>query len=125
MPDRTLHGFRADRPFRTLYRQFDGRPWEEWSLDDVARIRPQVQAALAGSRPHTIFCKTHLAVLKVRDHPTINMNVTAGAIYLVRNPLDVAISYANHQGLPLDRLIELHQTPSLEPRRATRSPSCV
>tara|TARA_Y100001934_G_scaffold96189_1_gene118838 strand:- start:15929 stop:16765 length:837 start_codon:yes stop_codon:yes gene_type:complete len=104
----------ANEAAASNFAEFDSRPWEEWSLEDVARIRPQVQAALAGSRLHTIFCKTHLAVLKVRDHPTINLNVTAGAVYLVRNPLDVAISYANHQGLPLDRLIELMNLPNYE-----------
>jgi len=101
------------------YDDLEPRPWEERSLEDVARLRPKVQATLAASRPHTIFCKTHLAVLKVRDQPTINLNATAGAIYLIRNPLDVAISYANHQGLSIDKLIELlnltnYETPNTE-----------
>jgi hypothetical protein len=41
-----------------------------------------------------------------RGHSTINFSVTAGAIYLVRNPLDVAISYAHHSGKALDFTIE-------------------
>jgi hypothetical protein len=97
----------------------DTRSWEEWSNDDVAIMRPQAQARLAASRPHTIFAKTHLAVLHLRGQPTINMNVTAAAVYLVRNPLDVVISFADHQGLTIDQQIELlnlrnYETPNAE-----------
>src|SRR5262249_40402331 len=37
---------------------------------------------------------------------TINFEVTAGAIYVVRNPLDVAISSAHHAGGPIDDAID-------------------
>ncbi len=89
------------------YQARDKRPWQEWTLEEVALMRPQVQAGIAALRPHTIFCKTHLAVLAVRGQPTINMNVTAGAIYLVRNPLDIVLSFSDHQGLTIDQTIEL------------------
>ena len=53
-----------------------------------------------------IFVKTHQAIVVDRGHPTINFAVTAGAIYIVRNPLDVAISYAHHLGQPIDFAID-------------------
>ncbi len=89
------------------FRELDPRPWEEWTNENVAKMRPYVQDKIAASQSHTVFVKTHLAVLQVRGHPTINMNATAGAIYLIRNPLDVVLSFADHQGLMIDRLIEL------------------
>ena len=51
--------------------------------------------------------KTHQALAIDRGHPTINFSVTAGAIYIIRNPLDVAISYAHHLGQSIDAAIEL------------------
>ena len=37
----------------------------------------------------------------------ITLEFTAGAIYVVRNPLDVALSYAHHLGATLDDIIDL------------------
>jgi hypothetical protein len=93
------------------------KPWEAWTPQDVARLRAAAQARLAASRPHTVFCKTHLAVQRRHGHPTINMEVTAGAVYLVRNPLDVAVSYADHLGFSIDDTVALmalegYETPS-------------
>lgn len=92
----------------------DDRPWQDWTPDDVAAARPKVQLEIAMARPHNVFCKTHLAVLNVRGHPTINMDVTAGAIYLVRNPLDIAPSLKDHQGLPMFKIIEMMNTVNFE-----------
>jgi hypothetical protein len=97
----------ANEAANAHYRDLDPRSWEEWSNEDVAAMRPRAQAILAASRPHTIFAKTHLAVLHLRGHPTINMNVTAAAVYLIRNPLDVTVSFADHQGLTIDQQIEV------------------
>jgi hypothetical protein len=47
------------------------------------------------------------------DHgmPLINMAVSAGAIYIVRNPLDVAISLAHFSNVSVDRAIDDMATP--------------
>ena len=99
------------------YAAVDPRHWTKWTPKDVARARPAAQASLAAGYARDVFCKTHLAVLRAYGRPTINMDVTAGAIYVVRNPLDIALSYADHQGVPLDVAIGLmnlenHETPS-------------
>jgi hypothetical protein len=39
--------------------------------------------------------------------PLVTPAVTAGAIYIVRDPRDVAVSYSRHLGRPLDETIEL------------------
>ena len=85
----------------------EARPWAAWTAEDVARVRPLAQAALARGRTRDVLCKTHLAAMRHRGRPTINLEVTRRAVYIVRNPLDVAVSYADHQGLPLDRAIGL------------------
>jgi hypothetical protein len=42
--------------------------------------------------------------------PSFNMSVTAGVVYIVRNPLDVASSYAHHSGLSRDAIIKVMNT---------------
>jgi hypothetical protein len=70
------------------------------------RERLRAQAKLAASRPGLIFVKTHSAWLAINDVPTINENVTAGAVYLVRDPRDVAISFAAMFKKSLDEVVD-------------------
>ena len=77
-----------------------------------ARLRPKVQEHLAGLTPDTIFVKTHAALVPMLGEPAFNMAVTSGAVYLVRNPLDIVPSYAKHTGLDHDATIKLMSTPN-------------
>jgi len=76
-------------------------------LDQIAAARARVQQHLADLVEGLIFAKTHQALALDRGHPTINFSVTAGAIYIIRNPLDVAISYAHHLSASIDAAIDL------------------
>lgn len=49
-----------------------------------------------------------------RGVPTINMKVTSGAVYIVRNPLDVVISFAHHFGIDIDTAIARMNRAGLE-----------
>lgn len=69
------------------------------SKDEVAALRCRVQAAIAAEGPPLRFVKTHSLKGRSRGHPTINAAVSAGAIYLVRNPLDIAVSSTHYLNL--------------------------
>lgn len=71
----------------------------------AAKVRPRVQAAMSRRSQGTLFIKTHLPVAEIHGVPTINPDVTSGAVYIVRNPLDVALSLAPHMGWTLDQAI--------------------
>ena len=90
----------------TWFRLLDKRPLEEWSADDVAHMRPRVHELIAKTNPGSMFCKTHHALMTLRGHSTINLNVTSGAIYIVRNPLDVVLSLADFLGVEIDKAID-------------------
>ena len=98
----------------TWYQMLDKRPCEEWTPDDVARMRPEVDALIARTSQGSIVCKTHNALLISRGYPTINLDVTSGAIYVVRNPLDVSSSFADFLGVDLDTAIRFMDTDGLE-----------
>ena len=83
-----------------------GRPSTELSLDEIIALRPQVHAAIAANARGTRFVKTHNYAGSIDGHPLHNPAVTAGAIYVVRNPLDVAVSMKHHFGLSVDAAIE-------------------
>ncbi len=96
------------------YQALDQRSPETWTAEDIDRMRPQAHRLIAEAFPGTVFCKTHCALKKSRGYPTVNLDVTAGAIYIVRNPLDIAVSYANFQGLDLDMAIRLMSVADFE-----------
>jgi hypothetical protein len=76
--------------------------------------RARAQQYLADLVDGLIFVKTHHALAVDRGHPTINFSVTAGAVYIVRNPLDVAVSYAHHLAGSIDQAIDLVNTKNAE-----------
>ena len=96
------------------YQTLDPRPSTDWTSEEVAGMRPKVQQMIAASRQGSVFCKTHLPLLKIHDMPTIDMSVTAGAIYIVRDPRDIALSFADYHGISIAAAIDSLATPNLE-----------
>lgn len=84
-----------------------GKPAEEATPKEIAEARFAVQADMTACAGGPIFIKTHNAVANVEGFPTINFDVTRAAVYLVRNPLDVAVSYSQFAGVPIDAIIAL------------------
>ena len=96
------------------YRPFLGKPTGEATKEEVAAVRPMAQRRIADSVDGLVFVKTHAALVKDRGTPTIDMTRTSGAVYIVRSPLDVAISYAKHVALPIDVAIGILNAPRYE-----------
>jgi len=83
-----------------------GKPPNECSAEEIAAVRPSVQRELAKSHPGVAFVKTHNALMQNYGHPTINLSATFGAIYIVRNPLDVCLSLAAQNNTGIDEAID-------------------
>jgi len=96
------------------FQSIDKRPPTSWTSQELAAMRPEVQKMIAASRQGSVFCKTHLPLLRLHGQPTINMSVTAGAIYIVRDPRDLALSFADYHGISIDKAIEWLATENLE-----------
>ena len=88
------------------YTELAGRPSTELAPAELAALRTEVHALIAQRARGTQFVKTHNYCGSFDGHPLINWSVTAGAIYVVRNPLDVAVSMTHHFGLTLDEAID-------------------
>ena len=76
------------------------------SIEASIRIRPAVQRLIAQSKPGHHFVKTHSQAATIHDTPLINPEVTAAAIYILRNPFDVIPSFARHSGRTIDEQID-------------------
>jgi hypothetical protein len=93
------------------YARYDPRPASQFSEQDVQALRPQVHRDLAGADRELVFVKTHNALVKFHNIELITPEVTDGAIYVVRDPRDVAISFSHHLGIELDEMIALMANP--------------
>jgi hypothetical protein len=83
---------------------------------DVQKSRPAVHQKLMALHPGPVFVKTHNANLALHDVPLCTPAVTAGAIFVVRDPRDVAVSYSTYTGLSIDEIIIF----MADPRAANR-----
>ncbi|MFM9844102.1 MAG: sulfotransferase domain-containing protein [Dongiaceae bacterium] len=95
------------------YNLVDKRPGSEISKEEIAALRPKIHRLMTQSRPDSVFIKTHNKLVEDRGTAMHTMEHTAGAIYVIRNPLDVTISFAHHYGLSLDDAIVSMSTPGL------------
>jgi hypothetical protein len=100
----------------SLYRGHDPRPAEDYAVADVQRMRPLVHRDLTRLHPDLVFVKTHNAALAVEGVPLVTPEVTAGAIYIVRDPRDVAVSFAHHTGRSIDQMIAFMADPEASAR---------
>ena len=71
-----------------------------------------VESAAGPRLPY--FAKTHEAFCGPVGGPRFSAVGAVGAIYLVRNPLDVAVSYAHHLQLPIEQTIRRMNRPDAD-----------
>lgn len=88
------------------YSPFVDSPLEKMKVAEIAKLRPKGHELMTKSSPDSVFVKTHNLLGLWHDQPLHNMDVTVAAIYIVRNPLDVAISMTSHYGQTLDQAID-------------------
>lgn len=81
-----------------------GGPTLDLAEDEILQLRTEVLRAFCATIPESAFMKTHSRFGTQAGLPLINPEFTAGAIYIVRNPLDVVISAANHFGVDVEAM---------------------
>jgi hypothetical protein len=107
-----LHEMTARESLKGWFTRRLGKPASEASPKEIAEARIAVQADMVAGADGPVFIKTHNAVANIEGFPTINFDVSLAAVYIVRNPLDVAVSYAHYSGLPADAIIRYMADPA-------------
>lgn len=103
----SIHRFTTGDRRQDFFDRAAGRPFRAQSIDEWLAMRGRAIRLIAASKPSHHFVKTHNRVALVGDTPLIPPEVTAAAIYVIRNPFDLCLSYARHQSVDVDRAIEL------------------
>jgi hypothetical protein len=88
-----------------LYQPFFKQPLTEVPMVKLAEMRAKVHIEIAKRANDFFFLRTHNAAVRHYGQLTITPEATAAAIYLVRNPLDIAACYGAARGRPVDRTI--------------------
>ena len=91
------------------------------SPDEVLRYRPLFHTTLADELPSPTFVKVHDAYLRLPCGAALfPESATSGVVYLVRNPLDVAVSYACHRSKSIDDTVRwMNDSAAVESDSAT------
>ncbi len=76
-------------------------------MQKIAKYRIQAQERIKINGGDFGFFKTHSSNLKIRDIPYTNEETTLGFVYLIRDPREVAVSYAKHQNINIDKVIDI------------------
>ncbi len=84
---------------RDLFERWAGVDSSDLSADAIADLRPAVYQQVALHIEHPVYLKVHDACTRNSEGDLLfPPAVTGGVVYLIRNPLDVAVSYAHHGG---------------------------
>ncbi|MEQ8747061.1 sulfotransferase domain-containing protein [Pyruvatibacter sp.] len=103
----------------TYFASTTGRQWYDLAfggdtsgLDASAllRLRHRALELMSEQSPNMVFVKTHAPLAAWGQATTQHLippDLTRGALYIVRNPLDIVPSAARHYGVSLDAMIDL------------------
>ena len=103
---------------RAIFDGYVGRASSDMTPEEILDARPRFHRLLARDLPRPTFVKVHDACIRTpRGAALFPRTATAGAVYLVRNPLDVAVSLANHDGTSVDAAIaKMNRATTLAPQ---------
>tara|TARA_Y100000996_G_scaffold373073_1_gene322371 strand:+ start:751 stop:1569 length:819 start_codon:yes stop_codon:yes gene_type:complete len=75
-------------------------------LSILSKYWHEIQKESLKSIKGNCFFKTHSALVTVKNNQFTNKELTKGFFYLIRDPRDIAISYANHANIDIDSSIQ-------------------
>ena len=104
-----------------FYHAAAGGQYRGTTLEECLRVRPAALRLIAAEREGTHFVKTHTRIDRVAGVTLIPPELTAAAVYVMRNPFDVVSSFARHNGQTVDETIRV----MTDPHMVTGSPAGV
>jgi aryl sulfotransferase len=80
-----------------------GVPSSNMTPDEVELMRPRADEVVAAEAREPMFRKIHDACVRgPGGEPIVSVAATRAALYVIRDPRDVAVSYAHHSGETLE-----------------------
>lgn len=106
-----LRAFTTGDTRQDIFNAAVGGQFKAESIQQWAQARQKAVRLIAGSKPNHHFVKTHCQPITLFDVELIPPEVTSGAIYILRNPFDLAPSFARHQSSDIDTAIDRMMNP--------------
>jgi hypothetical protein len=92
---------------RQLFDEATGLSSADLTTDEIEELRPEVYQYASDNSEQLIFQKIHDAFTYTKTGiPLVPADATKCVLYFVRNPLDVAVSFAHHSNVSFDTIIE-------------------
>jgi hypothetical protein len=105
---------------RARFDRIAGAPTLGMPEAQVLGLRGQIQRNFCAKVAESAFMKTHSRFGDYHGLALIEPECTAGAIYIVRNPLDVAVSAASHYGVSLEYMVGKMADPNFRTEASDR-----
>jgi len=97
---------------RQLFDELAGVSASDLLPEEIDRLRPALYRQNAMESKELIYHKIHDAWIRLPGgEPMVPADVTRCVIYIIRNPLDVAVSFAHHLHSGIDKTIEIMNNP--------------
>jgi aryl sulfotransferase len=97
---------------RQLFDEMAGVPASDLLPEEIDRLRPSIYRQNALESEELIYHKIHDAWTRLPDgEPLVPADVTRAVIYIIRNPMDVAVSFAHHLHTSIDKAIAIMNNP--------------
>lgn len=106
VPINTLDRFGSGDSRAQTYRAVSGGRVDTTDVVSGVRFRPKVLGAIVGNNADINFVKTHNKRAMAWGVDLIPAAYTRSAIYVMRNPLDMVLSYARHFDMSHERAVE-------------------
>jgi hypothetical protein len=110
-----INGIQTDTIFgsREIFNAFTDIDSRYLYDDEIKQLLPAVYQELSNGLSKPQYIKVHDAyTFNNVDQPIICCQATKAAIYIIRNPLDIAASFANHLGSTIDQAIRRMNDPN-------------
>ena len=98
LPINQAHRFTIGDSDVKLFARVAGGPLDVSDMGHTVQLRDRVLASIAGNGSDVNLVKTHNRRADGWGVPLIPPQYTRSAIYIMRNPLDMVLSYARHYG---------------------------
>lgn len=96
VPINEVHRIGMGDSIAKTYHMVAGRQIDTTNIELTLGLRDKVMRGIVGNNADVNFVKTHNIRKVARGVPLIPESYTKSAIYILRNPLDMVLSYARH-----------------------------
>lgn len=98
---------------RNVFDEMVGVEASDLIPDEIESLRPRLYREMAENSRENLYLKVHDAYTYTPDGvPLLPKEATGGGVYILRNPLDVAVSFAHHSVCPVDKMIARMNDPA-------------